>query len=78
MGVHRVNELQPFLVKIPDAMKLTGVGRTRAYELVGTGEWPSVRLGRRVLIPVEGLKAWAEKMQCGEVVGEAKCEAKPI
>lgn len=63
-----MNELQPFLVKIPDAMKLTGVGRTRAYELVANGEWPSVRLGRRVLIPVEGLKAWVEKMQCAELV----------
>lgn len=58
-----MTEIQPLAVKVSDAMKITGVGRTRAYELVSSGAWPSIRLGRRVLIPVAGLKAWIEEMQ---------------
>ena len=58
-----MTEIQPLAVKVSDAMKMTGVGRTRAYELVAAGVWPSIRLGRRVLIPVAGLKAWIEETQ---------------
>ena len=38
-------------VSVTEAAQLLGVGRTLSYELVSRGVLPSVRLGRRVLIP---------------------------
>lgn len=35
-----------------------GISRTKAYELVNTNGFPAIRIGRRVLIPVDMLKAW--------------------
>ncbi len=42
---------QPLLLSVPVAARLLGVGTTLCWEMVHTGELPSVRLGRRVLIP---------------------------
>ena len=38
-------------VSVTEAAQLLGVGRTLAYDLVARGVLPSVRLGRRVVIP---------------------------
>ncbi|MGQ0824116.1 MAG: helix-turn-helix domain-containing protein [Actinomycetota bacterium] len=38
-------------VSVTEAARLLGIGRTLAYDLVARGVLPSVRLGRRVLIP---------------------------
>lgn len=44
-------ENQPILVSVRQAARLTGVGTTFMWDLVHRGQLPSVRLGRRVLIP---------------------------
>lgn len=36
---------------VEEAARLLGIGRSLAYELVATGGLPSIRLGRRILIP---------------------------
>ena len=36
---------------VEEAARLLGIGRSLAYELVATGDLPSIRLGRRILIP---------------------------
>lgn len=43
-----------------------GVGRSTAYQLIHRGDFPAVHLGRKVLIPVDGLRAWLEKQSTGE------------
>ncbi len=35
-----------------------GLGRTKVYELINTAGFPAVRVGRRVLIPVDLLHEW--------------------
>ena len=42
-------------VSVTEAAELLGVGRTLAYDLVARGVLPSVRLGRRVVIPRHAL-----------------------
>jgi excisionase family DNA binding protein len=37
-------------VTVPEAARLLGVSRMSAYSAVRTGEIPSIRIGRRVLI----------------------------
>ena len=35
-----------------------GISRSKAYELINTPGFPIVRLGKRVVIPVQGLNEW--------------------
>ncbi len=44
-------ENQPILLSVRQAARLLGVGTTFAWDLVRRGQIPSVRLGRRVLVP---------------------------
>jgi predicted DNA-binding transcriptional regulator AlpA len=43
----------PRMLDVPQAARMLGIGRTLAYELVRTGEWPTpvVRVGRLIKIP---------------------------
>ena len=36
---------------VTEIAKLLGIGRSKAYELVRSGTVPSLRLGRRIVIP---------------------------
>jgi len=49
----------PLLVAVPDAARLLGIGATLAWDLVRTGDIPSVKLGRRVLVPRAALESLA-------------------
>ena len=42
-------------VSVSEAAELLGIGRGTAYECVRTGEIPSIKLGRRIVIPKEAL-----------------------
>lgn len=44
-------------VTVVEAASVLGISRSLAYELVGRGELPSIRLGRRILIPTRALEA---------------------
>jgi predicted site-specific integrase-resolvase len=43
----------PLVVDLPTAASMLGVGRTLAYRLVRTGEWPTplIRVGRLIKVP---------------------------
>jgi len=45
---------------VAEAGELLGISRAFAYELVARGEIPSIRLGRRVLVPKAALLAFME------------------
>jgi excisionase family DNA binding protein len=47
----------PMTVTIPVAVRLSGLGRTKLYELLTNGEIQSVRVGIRRLIVFASLKA---------------------
>lgn len=46
----------------PDAARALGIGRSKAFELVASGELPSVRIGRRRLVVAEGLHEYARRL----------------
>jgi excisionase family DNA binding protein len=55
-----MTELTPFdpvTVTVPDAMKYSGLGRTKIYDLISKGEIKSVRVGTRRLVVFASLKA---------------------
>ena len=41
---------------IEEAARLIGIGRSSAYQAAQTGEIPTVRIGRRLLVPVQALE----------------------
>lgn len=43
-------------LSVSEAARLLGVSRALAYELVARGELPSLRLGRRVVVPRKALE----------------------
>lgn len=45
-------------ITIEQAARVLGLGRTAAYEAARRGEFPTRRLGRRVVVPVPALLEW--------------------
>ncbi|MGH3117197.1 MAG: helix-turn-helix domain-containing protein [Gaiellales bacterium] len=48
----------PLLLTVPEAARLLGIGTTLAYELIGHGDLPHVRLGRALRVPRRTLEEW--------------------
>ena len=43
-------------VSVEEAARLLGIGRSLAYEMVREGKIPSLRFGRRVVVPLKALE----------------------
>jgi excisionase family DNA binding protein len=43
--------LEPLTLTVEEAGKALRLGRSAAYEAVRTGQIPSIRIGKRVLVP---------------------------
>ena len=64
---------EPLLLRPSRAFQLADVPRSTGYMLISSGEWPSVRIGRAIRIPTDGLRAWiARKIADAEKVREAE------
>jgi excisionase family DNA binding protein len=50
--------LDPVTISVPTALKLSGLGRTKLYELITSKQIRSVRVGARRLIDFASLKAF--------------------
>ena len=71
--------IERLLYRPAEAAIAIGVSRSRMYELITSGEIPSVRLGGTWRVPVESLRQWIKEHLCrGRSVAEqgvAKREA---
>ncbi len=47
--------IERLTVTVEEAAQLLGISRSCAYECVRTGQLPSIRLGRRLVIPTHKL-----------------------
>lgn len=45
---------------VPDTAKYLGLGRNQIYDAVKRGEIPALRIGNRILVPTERLRAMLE------------------
>ena len=48
------------IITIKEMSTILGIGRNTAYEAVKKGEIPSVKVGRRILVPSKALDRWLE------------------
>jgi excisionase family DNA binding protein len=59
-----IQELQAIRhVRVKEAAEILGLGKTRVYELMDSGELPSVRIGTARRIPLDGLEAYLAKLR---------------
>lgn len=55
MNLSKLRETGRALISVEEAADVCGIGRTAAYEAVRRGQLPSLRLGRRLFVPVTAL-----------------------
>ena len=51
---------EPISVRIPEAVRLTGLSRSRIYELMRSGDIAFAKVGSSTLILVESLRGFIE------------------
>ena len=49
------------LLRPDEVQRALGLGRSKTYQMMATGELPVVRIGRSVRVPAEALRRWVEE-----------------
>jgi excisionase family DNA binding protein len=52
----RIDRTETLTVRIPEAVRMTGIGRSKLYELIQSGDIGIVKIGASTLIPVDSLR----------------------
>ena len=50
-------KLEPLTVRISTAVRITGLSRSRIYELIQSGDLETVKVGRATLVQFQSLKS---------------------
>ncbi len=50
--------MERLLLRPAEAAEAIGIGRSKIYELLASGELPSVRIGCSVRVPLDALRVW--------------------
>ena len=51
---------EPLAYSVADACRVSSIGRTRLYQLIGEGRLHARKIGKRTLIPAASLRALIE------------------
>jgi excisionase family DNA binding protein len=54
---------QRLTITVTEAAKRLGIGKNQAYEGVHRGQIPSIRVGKRILIPLKALQRMLERSE---------------
>jgi len=55
------DQTPPLLLKVEEAARLLGLGRSKVFQLLSTGELPRVHIGRSVRVRRTDLEQWVEE-----------------
>jgi excisionase family DNA binding protein len=55
-----MNSPEPIAYSVADACRVSSLGRTRLYQLIGEGRLEVRKVGKRTLIPAASLRALIE------------------
>jgi excisionase family DNA binding protein len=50
-------------VKISVAVQMTGIGRTKMYELIKDGQIEAIKVGTATLVPVDSLRRFLDELR---------------
>lgn len=53
----RTSGAEPLAVRIPDAVRMTGIGRSKLYQLIASGDLETIKIGRCTLITMDALRS---------------------
>lgn len=53
--------IEPLTVRIPVAIQLTGIGRSKLYELIKSGEVETVKIGTATLVTMASLRRLVQR-----------------
>ncbi len=57
---------EPLLLRVEEVARALAVGRTKVYELIASGQLPSITIGSARRVPTEALAKWiAEHVDVG-------------
>lgn len=48
----------PLLLNVKQVASLLGISDSSAYELIQEDDFPSLRIGKRIVVPKENLQQW--------------------
>ena len=48
-------------LSVPEAAQIVGVSQSQMYEIVKIKGFPTIHIGRRLLVSVKGLERWIEE-----------------
>ena len=48
-------------LSIPEAAKIVGVSPSKMYQIAKSKGFPTVQVGKRILVSVKGLERWVEE-----------------
>lgn len=52
--------MERMAISVPEAAKLLGVSKCKAYELAKMQGFPAVQIDKRILVSVKGLERWLD------------------
>ncbi len=52
--------VEPICVRVNDAARMIGVGRTKLYQLIATGELETVKIGKATRVTTASLQKFVE------------------
>lgn len=52
---------EPLAVRIPEACRLTGIGRSKLYQMIANGYIETVKVGAITLVPMRTLRRLIER-----------------
>lgn len=55
----------PIAVRIPQAARLIGIGRSTIYQFINAGEIETIKVGRSTLIPTDSLRDFIQRRRNG-------------
>jgi excisionase family DNA binding protein len=53
--------VEPLLLRADEAAIVLGVGRTKVFEMLASGELPAIRIGRCLRVPKDRLERWIDE-----------------
>lgn len=56
-----MEQKQELCIGVPEMAKRMGISRARAYELANSRDFPTVRIGKRMVVPTDALKRWIDE-----------------
>lgn len=53
--------MEKLTLSIPEAAKLLGVSASKMYQIARSAGFPSIVVGKRILVSAKGLERWVEE-----------------